>query len=56
MFQESLYLKKFMLHNMRDMEWFFQYPNPKSGWYIPTNTFTKLAVLSFSTAHVIGKT
>lgn len=44
-----------MLHNMGDMEWFFQHPNPKSRWYISRNTFTKLAVVSFSTADVIDK-
>lgn len=45
-----------MLHNMRDMEWFLKHPNPKSRWYISRNTFIKLAVVSFSTAHVIDKT
>lgn len=37
---------------MRDMEWFFQHPNPKPRQYISRNT--KLAVVvSLSTADVI---
>lgn len=43
------FFKKIMLHNVRDMEWIFSYPNPKPRFEY--STYLQILILSLLLYH-----